>query len=141
MCREAGDCWFVMTSEKIGNEAIRIVADMATRILRTEKYYITKFVDVFEQLSEPMQDAMLRYFVEEIGSDTWKAMYKDKMQHRSLLTYILFNFTGNELRGEPNKEELSNHLKHFVRSDAFKDALYKSSVEDMIEEVCVGKVE
>jgi hypothetical protein len=126
--------------DSFGNDAIKIIADMAIRILRTEKYYITKFVDAFEKLSEQVQDAMLRYFVEEIGSDAWMKMYKDKMQHRDLLTYILFNFTGNELRGEPNKEELSNHLKHFVRSDAFRDAIYKTSVEEMIEEVCVGTI-
>jgi hypothetical protein len=126
-------------TDKLGNETIKIIADMATRILRTEKYYTVKFADAFELLSEHMQDAMLRYFVEEIGSDAWNEMYKDKMQHRTLLTYILFNFTGNALRGEPDKEELSNHLKLFVRSSAFKDALYKTNVEDMMEEIDSGK--
>jgi len=119
---------------------IQIIADMVKRVLRKEKYYIPKFVDLFEQLPENFQEAMLKYIVEEVGSDKWKELLADPMHHRRLLTYILFNFTGNRLRGEPDKEELVNLLKLFLRSDTFKEAIYLEKVGPMIEELGSGTV-
>jgi hypothetical protein len=122
-------------TESLKSESIRIVAEMAVRILKTEKFYIPKMVDAFERLSEEVQEAMLRFFVQEVGSTAWESLLRDKLQHRRLLTYVLFNFTGNQLRGEPSKEELADHLRNFVRSTNFKDALSLKETEEMFDEI------
>ena len=48
---------------------VHVIADMVKRVLRTEKYYIPKFVELFEQLPEVLQVAMLKYIVDEVGSN------------------------------------------------------------------------
>jgi len=115
-------------------ESLSIIADLALRVLSTELFYIPKFVDKFEQLHEPVQLAFLKYMADSVGSDDWMSIYNEG-DYRRLLTYILFCFTGNGDRGEPSKDELSSHLRSFVKSIHFKDALYDLKISELVEDM------
>jgi len=109
------------------------------KTIKNESEYLGKTIDAIFQFPVPHQEALVAYFMEEIGQDGWEPFAKDTMEHPEFFKILLVFFSGREkFKKEPDKYQLIQLLVGYLESKhchEIVDVKAKKEIADMIGEL------
>lgn len=100
-----------------------------------ERYYFSKAIEIFSELSASRQAIIIRHFAEKEEQKFWLENAEDSTRYRDVLRSILFYYSGREKIGDPSKEIFKKELGSILKSRDFKMAGAASSVAEFKKEL------
>ena len=106
-------------------------------IIKFEEEYLGKSIDAIFRFPVEHQDAIVAYFMEEIGQPDWEELAEDPMLYPEFFKALIVFFSGRkEVGKEPDKYQLVELLAGYLESKHCHDIVdddARLKVDEMME--------
>ena len=103
-------------------------------IILHEDEYLGKTIDAIFELPIAHQEAVIAFFMEEIGQEDWEELTEDETLYPEFFKALIMFFSGREeIKKEPDRLQLTELFQAYLESKHCHDIVDEDSREELAE--------